>query len=200
MFTHKFGRLCFAGVTALALGAPTAAGQLRETDTIIRTMVFPAAGALEIENFSGDVKVTGTSGPDVVIKAVRRALKGRLDNKGIDVSVSGATVAIHRSRDNDHFSNRIDNVIETSFDIQVPASARLKIVGYSSEFYIAGITGAQDLQTYSGDITVDAVAAGPAPDLSVKTHSGDVHVRLAPNASPNIVRFTTRSGHLRVLQ
>ena len=44
----------------------------KETETIDRTVPIGANGQLKLKNFSGDVRITGTSGTDVVVHAAAR--------------------------------------------------------------------------------------------------------------------------------
>src|SRR5262245_59190836 len=87
-------------VTLLLLPAPAPAGQgeRRETETVDRTLAFSQGGTLKLNNFSGDVRITGTPGNDVVIHAVRRASRDRLDNIRLDISVNGSTIDIEANR------------------------------------------------------------------------------------------------------
>ena len=77
---------------ALTLSAGPAAAQQKETETVDRTIAFSRGGTLKLKNFSGDVRVTGTSGNDVVIHAVRTATRDRLDNIKLDIQVNGSTI------------------------------------------------------------------------------------------------------------
>src|SRR5688572_32308619 len=66
----------------------------RETETVDRTVPLPANGTLRLKTFSGRVKITGTSGDQVVIHAVRRGTRDRLDDIKLDITSSGSTVEI----------------------------------------------------------------------------------------------------------
>ena len=45
----------------------------RETETVDRTLTMPAGGTLRLKTFSGRVKITGGSGDQLVVHAIRRA-------------------------------------------------------------------------------------------------------------------------------
>ncbi|HEY6357682.1 MAG TPA: hypothetical protein VIX35_05535, partial [Vicinamibacterales bacterium] len=51
-----------------------------ETETVTKTVSIPADGTVRLHTFSGYVHVTGTSGRDVTIKAVRKADRDVLDH------------------------------------------------------------------------------------------------------------------------
>src|SRR5688572_33465610 len=86
----------------------------RETETVDRTVPLPANGTLRLKTFSGRVRITGTSGDQVVIHAIRRASRDRLNDIKLEVTTSGSTVDI----DANHrvVERRNDNVVETDFD------------------------------------------------------------------------------------
>ncbi|MBA3271271.1 MAG: hypothetical protein H0T71_12255, partial [Acidobacteria bacterium] len=54
--------------------------QPRETETVDRTLSLPPGGTVRLKTFSGRVHITGTSGNHVVVKAVRRATRERLQD------------------------------------------------------------------------------------------------------------------------
>jgi DUF4097 and DUF4098 domain-containing protein YvlB len=187
-----------AAVFVLA-AAPAAFAQ-KQTENVNRTIAFPANGTLALKTFSGDVHVTGTSGKDIVVKAVRSAERDQLDHIKLDISTSGSTVSIDANKRDAGWDNHKDNVVETTFDIELPAGATLDINGFSSALTIKGVTGDQKLGTFSGAITVsgvkgavdaktfsatidiDATAAGASPVLHTQTFSGDIHAKLAESA------------------
>ena len=80
---------------------------------------MPAGGTLRLKTFSGRVKITGGSGNQLVVHAVRRATRDRLDDIKLEITQSGNTIEV----DANHrlVERRNDNVVETDFEIQVPA-------------------------------------------------------------------------------
>src|SRR5215211_3972088 len=103
----------------LTVAAPAAAAQ-KETETVDRTVSIGNNGSLKLKNFSGDVRVTGTGGSEVVIHAVRRATRERLDNIKLEIKSSGSSVSIDANRRESSWREKNDNVVETDFDIKVP--------------------------------------------------------------------------------
>ncbi|MDP2389503.1 MAG: hypothetical protein Q8N52_04175, partial [Acidobacteriota bacterium] len=59
----------FALLFALVLAVPAAAQ--KETENVDRTLTLQPGGTLRLKTFSGRVRITGGSGDQVVIKAVR---------------------------------------------------------------------------------------------------------------------------------
>jgi len=214
-------RITLIGAYVLAsavLVAPVSAlAQERQTETVDRSMPFPANGTLKLRNFSGEVRITGGSGSNFVMKAVRRGYPDRLKEIQLTVESSGSTITVEANkRDSDmerRNDNRQNNVVETDFEIQVPAGARLDIDTFSSDVRVTGVHGEQHLKTFSGDIIasgsqapltaysfngrveVDATGQGRSPDLSAETFSGTIQVRLADNAAGDL-EFKSFSGDL----
>ena len=163
----------------------------RETETIDRTVPLPANGTLRLKTFSGRVKITGTSGDQVVIHAVRRASRDRLDDIKLEITTSGSTVEI----DANHrvVERRNDNVVETDFDIQLPSRARLDIKTFSAPVTVIGVNGSQNIDGFSSDVTIESQDLGDGSDIDVNTFSGNVRLRLPGNARGNI-SFNSFSG------
>ncbi len=184
----------FTAVAVLALAASIVARAEEETEHVDRTLAFPSDGTLQLHNFSGDVHITGTSGKDLVIRAVRRAERDRLDHIALDIQTSGSTVTIDANkRDPGWQQDKSNNVVETSFEIEVPAGANLDVDVFSSNLDIKGVAGAERLKTFSGKVTVDAAVAGAAPRLTAETFSGGIRVRLADSVKGD-VDFKSFSG------
>ncbi len=120
--------VCAAVVVAGLLGSVgSATAQQKETETVNRTVPFPDKGVLKLHNFSGPVRITTTTGRDVVIKAVRRAERSRLDTIKLDITTSGSTVTIEANQRDSAVRDRDgENVVETEFDIQVPGVGRAR--------------------------------------------------------------------------
>ena len=163
----------------------------RETETIDRTVPLPANGTLRLKTFSGRVRITGTSGDQVVIHAVRRASRDRLNDIKLEITQAGSTVEV----DANHrvVERRNDNVVETDFEIQVPARARLDIKTFSAPVTVVGVNGSQNIDGFSSDVTIESQEFGDGADIDVNTFSGNVRLRLPANARGNL-SFNSFSG------
>ncbi|HUR21549.1 MAG TPA: DUF4097 family beta strand repeat-containing protein [Vicinamibacterales bacterium] len=200
---------------AVALLPATALAQ-KQTESVDKNLPFPSGGTLKLNNFSGDVRITGGSGRNFVMKATRRGYPDVLREMQLTIESSGSTITVdanHRDRDSQRWNDndRRDNMVETTFEIEVPAGARLDINVFSSDVTISGVDGDQRLKTFSGnidvrdargminansfsgEIDVDATGQGTSPDLDMETFSGSMRVRLADRARGNI-EFNTFSG------
>jgi hypothetical protein len=163
----------------------------RETETVDRTVPLPANGTLRLKTFSGRVKITGTSGDQVVIHAVRRASRDRLNDIKLEITQTGSTVEV----DANHrvVERRNDNVVETDFEIQVPARARLEIKTFSAPVTVIGVNGSQNIDGFSSDVTIESQEFGDGADIDVNTFSGSVRLRLPASARGNL-SFNSFSG------
>ena len=207
----RFGHQVVLAAAVLTLGLPAEAAAQKETETVNRTVPLPSRGTLKLKNFSGNIHLTPASGNDVVIKAVRVARREQLDHIKLEIDTSGSTVTIDANKRDTEWRDHNDNVVETTFDIQVPAAAMLDVYGFSSDVDIRGITGDQKVETFSGDITVDGAkgaietktfsgridvnltGAGTSPSLSAETFSGHIQARLSESAKGE-VSFDSFSG------
>jgi DUF4097 and DUF4098 domain-containing protein YvlB len=179
----------FALLAALVLAAPAAAQ--RDTETIDRSLPMPAGGTLRLKTFSGRVKITGGSGDQLVVHAVRRATRERLDEIKLEITTSGSTIEV----DANHrlVERRNDNVVETDFEITVPAKTRLDIKTFSAPVTVIGVNANQNIDGFSSDVTIESSEWGDGTDIDVNTFSGDVRLRLPASARGNI-DFNSFSG------
>lgn len=198
-------RSAFALIFALVLAAPQPAlseasvaarpGRVEwaqtNTETVDKTLTMQPGGTLRLKTFSGRVRITGGSGDQVVIHAVRRGKQDRLDDIKLEITQSGNTVEV----DANHrlVERRNDNVVETDFDIQVPARTRLDIKTFSAPVTVSGVSESQKIDGFSSEIRVEASQWGDGNSLDINTFSGDVHLRL-PDSARGELDFNSFSG------
>ncbi len=186
-----------AFLAALTLAVPAAAQRdrddrgPRESETIDRTLPMPAGGTLRLKTFSGRVKITGGSGDQLVVHAVRRATRDRLNDIKLEITQSGSTVEI----DANHrlVERRNDNVVETDFEIQLPARTRLDIKTFSAPVTVIGVNANQNIDGFSSDVIIESSDWGDGNDVDINTFSGNVRLRLPGSARGNI-DFNSFSG------
>ena len=213
----------FAVIFAVLLAAPAFAQRNRdrdqdrdqgprETENVDRTLSLAPGGTVRLKTFSGRVTITGTSGSQVVIKAVRRASRERLNDIKLEITQNGNVVEI----DANHriVERRNDNVVETDFDIQLPSqttldvrtfsapitvngvSGDMTVDGFSSEIRLENVAGPKRIKTFSGPVQVQSAQWVDGDDLNVETFSGDVTLRL-PDAARGDINFDSFSGTFR---
>jgi DUF4097 and DUF4098 domain-containing protein YvlB len=192
----------FAFLFALTLAVPALAQRERnrdddrsrgprETETIDRTLPMPAGGTLRLKTFSGRVKITGGSGNQLVVHAVRRATRERLNDIKLEITQSGNTIEV----DANHrvVERRNDNVVETDFEIQVPAKTKLDVKTFSADVTVIGVSASQHIDGFSSTIIIESSDWADGNAIDVNTFSGDVRLRLPANARGNI-DFNSFSG------
>jgi DUF4097 and DUF4098 domain-containing protein YvlB len=179
----------FALLAALLVAAPALAQ--RETETVDKTLTMSPGGTLRLKTFSGRVKITGTSGNQLIVHAIRRATRDRLDDIKLEIVQSGNSVEI----DANHrlVERRNDNVVDTDLEIQVPSKTRLDVKTFSAPVTVVNVSSSQIIDGFSSDITVESSEWDDSMDLEVKTFSGDIRMRLPQNARGNI-DFNSFSG------
>ncbi len=163
----------------------------RETETVDRTLPMPAGGTLRLKTFSGRVKITGGSGNQLVVHAVRRATRERLNDIKLEITQSGSTVEV----DANHrvVERRNDNVVETDFDIQVPPGTRLDVKTFSANVTVIGVSASQNIDGFSSDVIIESTEFGDGNDIDVNTFSGSVRLRL-PASAKGTIDFNSFSG------
>ncbi|MGE3489891.1 MAG: DUF4097 family beta strand repeat-containing protein [Vicinamibacterales bacterium] len=178
----------FALLIALVLAVPAAAQTV--TENVDRTLSLQPGGTLRLKTFSGRVRITGGSGDQVVIKAVRRAKQDRLDDIKLEITQSGNTIEV----DANHrlVERRNDNVVSTDFDIQVPSGTRLDIKTFSAPVTVIGVNADQEIDGFSSSVTVESTEWSDH-DLDINTFSGGVRLRL-PATARGSIDFNTFSG------
>ena len=178
-----------AVLAVLSLAAPAAAQ--RETEHVDRTLTLAPGGTLRLKTFSGHVRITGGAGDQVIVTAVRRATRDRLDDIKLEISQSGDTVEI----DANHrvVGRHNENVVDTDFDIQVPARTTLDVKTFSAPVTVIGVNGAHRVESFSADVTVESTEWADGNRLDVHTFSGDVTLRLSTTARGDI-DFDSFSG------
>lgn len=152
-------------------------------DRQTKTLSIGAAGTLELENFTGDVTVTASSGKDVSIEFVRSS-HGRTDADAkaglasvqpeVDVVGTRATVrASYRDRPTAYS-------VSTDFIVRAPAGTRIVVNSLRADVNITGIKGELSVTTASGDVVLTDVGA----IQEAKTGSGDVVVKGSTSDGP----------------
>jgi len=200
----------------LALAAPAVTAAFEETEHISRTIRMDPGGTLRLRSFSGRVTVTTSDRPEVVVDAVRRGTRDRLDRIKLDVHSDGSSVVVvnaNRRERSWHWFTDGNNVVETDFDIKVPRrtsldlsvfSARVivdgvegshKIHGFSSRVSLNDVTGSVKAHTFSGSVLIRAKSWEPDQTIDVDTFSGNVELHV-PESARGSVSFNSFSGRL----
>lgn len=186
-----------------------------ESEHVNRTVKMEPGGTLRVRSFSGHVTITATDGNDVVIDAVRRAPRSRLDRVKLDIRQEGSRTVVvdanHHERSWYEFTG--NNVVETDLDIKVPRRTNLDVSVFSAAVTITRVEGTHKLNSFSARMTLTDIAgpvqahsfSGPiqirerafegAQSIDVQTFSGNIDVHL-PESTRASVSFNSFSGRL----
>jgi hypothetical protein len=211
----RFLAIAGAAVAAVALTVAPA-GALDVTEHVARTVKLEPGGTLRLKSFSGRVTISAGDRDDVVIDAVRRATRERLERIKLDIHTEGPNVVVveanHRELSWYEFMGR-NNVVETDFDIKVPRRTSLDISVFSAQVTIAGVSGAHKVHSFSSSLRMDDVEGPiqvhsfsgsvdirerswqPNQTIDVDTFSGNVELRVPDSAQASVI-FNSFSGRL----
>lgn len=203
-------------VLALSMPAHAAPSVFDETEHVSRTIQMDPGGTLRLKNFSGRVTITASDRSEVVIDAVRRATRSRLDRITLDIHTSGSNVVVVDANQHDRswfgFSGG-NNVVETDFDIKVPRRTNLdlsvfsspvsvdgvegshKVHGFSSRLTLTDVAGPVQAHTFSGSVMIRVKSWEPNQTIDVDTFSGNVELHV-PDSARGTVTFNSFSGRL----
>ncbi|MGH9346232.1 MAG: DUF4097 family beta strand repeat-containing protein [Vicinamibacterales bacterium] len=163
------------------------------TERFSRTVRIGRTGSVDLSNIAGDVTVTGGTGEEVRIEAVKRArsrnesnAKTLLDDLRIEVTELPSRVEIRTvfPRNRRNYSGSVD------YTITVPSGASATIRSVSGDLRVTNVKGELRAETVSGNV----VTSGATRLSLVKTVSGDIDVTDA--AAEGQVTASTVSGDL----
>lgn len=191
------GLAALLGVALLAWPFGAARAEQIETERVDRVIALQPGGTLKLKNFSGEVRIAASDRNEVVIHAVRRAPRERLDRITLDIQSSESTVTIEANRKESswlNWSHSKNNVVETDFEIQVPRKTNLEVAVFSSPVNVTDVEGRHDIHSFSSNLRLQNLA-GP---IRVKTFSGDIEIWLARSEARPRLEIDTFSGDVDV--
>jgi DUF4097 and DUF4098 domain-containing protein YvlB len=124
-----------------------------QTDRFSRRVKLGRDGRVSVGNVSGDIVVTGGSGDEVSIEAVKRARgdQNQLANVRIVVDDRAGRVEIRTEYDSSR-SGRGNNV-SVDYTITVPSGAAVEMKSVSGNVKVSGVRGAVRAESVSGNVT-----------------------------------------------
>jgi DUF4097 and DUF4098 domain-containing protein YvlB len=163
------------------------------TDRFSKTVRVGRTGALDISNIAGDIVVTGGSGEEVRIEAVKRVrtrnesdAKARLDELRIEVTELPNRVEVRTvyPRERRNYSGSVD------FTVTMPTGGSATIRSISGDVRVTNVKGELRAESVSGDV----ITSGATKLSLVKSVSGDIEVTDA--AAEGEVTVSSVSGDL----
>ncbi len=158
-----------------------------QTERFTRKVKLGKNGWFTLGNIAGDIVVSGGTGDEVTIDAVKhtRGEQSQLANLRIDVDERPGRVEVHVTP-----SDRMDRTW-VDFTVTVPADAGVELRSVSGDVTVTAVAGAVRAETVSGNVT-----ASKTPRLErAKSVSGEV--TLADAASEGDLSAGSISGSVR---
>jgi hypothetical protein len=204
----------FALVTLAVVGVRAAANarDFDDIEHVDRTLKLDPGGTVHLKSFSGHVSISATDGDEVVVNALRRAPRERLDHIKLDIHGDSSNVYIDANHRDTTWWQFRNNVVETDFDIKVPRRVDLDISVFSAPVTVRGVAGTHRVSGFSSPITIEDAGGSVKAhtfsgsveiqakewhdqDVDVDTFSGNITLRL-PEAARGRVTFNSFSGRL----
>jgi DUF4097 and DUF4098 domain-containing protein YvlB len=160
---------------AVASGAHDGWGDQAQTEKFSKTVPLGKGGTFDLGNISGDIVITGGTGEQVVIDAVKRG-NTAADLKAVQIEVTATAARVEVRTKYPQEKRNINASVD--YTVSVPRGAAVIVNSVSGDMKVSNIDGALRINTVSGDVDVTAAAQLE----SAKTVSGDVTVTTAGSA------------------
>jgi DUF4097 and DUF4098 domain-containing protein YvlB len=124
-----------------------------QTDRFSRKVKLGRDGRVSVTNISGDIVVTGGSGDEVSIEAVKRTRgdQNQLANVRIVVDDRPGRVEVRTEYDGSRYSR--NNNVSVDYTVSVPSGASVDLKSVSGSIKVTGVRGAVRSESVSGDVT-----------------------------------------------
>jgi len=186
-------RLVVAALVGITLAVPAAA-QNEVTERFAKTAHLDQNGTFDLTNVTGDIVITGTSGRDVIIEAVKRVQRpnpraARILLAMIDIQVTEQAnrlevrTIVPRPR---NFPGSVD------FTVSVPEDASVIVKTITGSIRASNVKGELRADTVAGSIA----ATGAQKLAALKCVTGDVEI--TDGGADDPVTASTVSGNVMV--
>ncbi|MEI6669305.1 MAG: DUF4097 family beta strand repeat-containing protein [Acidobacteriota bacterium] len=159
------------------------------TEKFSKTVPLAKGGTFDLSNLSGDIVITGGSGDQVVIEAVK---KGRTAEGLKEVTIE-VTTAANRVEVRTRYPEGRHNInVSVDYAVTVPRAAIVIVKSISGDAKLSGLDGEVQAAAVSGNVSVASAA-----DLrTVKSVSGDVTIQSSKSSGTMTVGSV--SGNVRL--
>lgn len=158
-----------------------------QTDRFSRKARLGRDGRFTLENISGNVTVTGGTGDEVSIDAVKRTRGPASELASVQINVDERPGRVDVRTDHTARNDRVS----VDFTITVPATAGVELKSVSGNVKVTNVQGPVRAETISGSITTAST-----PKLAfAKTVSGDVD--LGSGSTDTDLTASSVSGNVR---
>jgi DUF4097 and DUF4098 domain-containing protein YvlB len=207
MTTHRlFTALCTLALVA-ATAAPTAASVIwgsagtpgwywddqNQIEKSSKTFTLAKGGSVDISNVSGDIKVTGGAGDQVIIDAVKRG-RTEEDLKAVQIQIQATAARVEVRTEYERGRRNVSASV--NYTVTVPKDAIVELHSVSGDITVANIGGELRAETVSGDATI----AGATALALVKSVSGDVVVQDSSSADDVVIGSVSGNVTLKAVK
>jgi hypothetical protein len=162
----------------------------QQTERFSKVVKLGPSGSVSLENLAGDIVVTGGTGNEVVIEAVKRGrTEDDLRQISIEVVNAEGRVAI-ATRYPRRAGGSWHSHAEVDYTITVPRNAEVRVKSVSGDIQVSAVNGELRAESVSGDVRV----SNATQVESIGSVSGDVIVR--DITSTGTLAVTSISGDL----
>ena len=149
-----------------------------QTERVSRKVKIGRDGRFSLANIAGDIVVTGGTGDEVSIEAVKRTRGDKSELARVQVTVeehAGRVDVRTEGEQNRTDRNRRTDHVSVDYTVSDPASVAVDVHSVSGSVKINGVHGTLRAETVSGDVTTT-----DSPKLeTARTVSGDVWITSA---------------------
>lgn len=179
--TTRSIRPAFIALCALAILATLPAASASDArGSFTKTLTVTGPAELDVSTGSGNITVNSTTGNTVTIRAtitandrwfgggeLSAAEKVKRIESNPPVEQNGNIITVGKLTDRE-----LRNNVSISYDISVPASAKIRGQTGSGDAFITGVNGTVKLSTGSGNVTAKQIG----DEARVSTGSGDIRL------------------------
>ena len=158
------------------LGGARVGGQAEATETVSRTVRLEPGGTFELQNMAGDVTITGGTGREATIEAIKkvRAVSGAraqvlLPLVRVEIAERGGNVEVHTFRPNGA------NQVAVDYVVTLPENVNVILRSTSGNLHVQRMSGDElTANTLSGNVTVSDLKSRI---VELRTVMGDMQLR-----------------------
>jgi DUF4097 and DUF4098 domain-containing protein YvlB len=141
-----------------------------QTERFSRKVKVGRDGRVSVENIAGEITVTGGSGDEVSIDAVKRTRRDRNELSTVRIIVDDRAGRVDVRTEHDHFGRNNNDGVSVDYTITVPSGVAVDAKSISGSVKVSNVQGAVRAESVSGNVTT---AGTPRLELA-KSVSGDV--------------------------
>src|SRR5262245_12289712 len=141
-----------------------------QTERFSRKVKVGRDGRVSVENIAGEITVTGGSGDEVSIDAIKRTRRDRNELASVRIVVDDRAGRVDIRTQHDRFGRDSHDGVSVDYTITVPTGVAVDAKSISGSVKVSNVQGAVRAESVSGNVTT---AGTPRLELA-KSVSGDV--------------------------